>query len=257
MKENNEIAIVDEEKHEILLFNDQFDYLRSIKSIDGLKICHPKKIFCYNQSVYLVQRNNHQLFQLDLNFSKIKRLIRKSGEIYDTNNYPLDVFINSDNIYVLILRGLHTYLQVFDHNGEFNYEIKLQKKINSNRPLNDTIKEENTRILNFKVKNHTIFAMSKSKLFIFDSDGALKHIIHVNNLNSFGFMNNLLITHSEDGHVRSYEARDNLFEKYSYKLLMDVFISSVKSKSSFFENVNEKLMVFLLDENSLAFVDIQ
>ena len=253
--ENEELAVVDDKKHEILLFNDQFDYLRSIKVIDGLSICHPQRIFSEQGNVYLVQRNNHQLFQLDLKLSKIKRLIRKNGEIYDSNNYPVDIFINSDNIYILILRGLHLCLQVFNLNGDFIHEISLTKVNNSSIPAIDVLKTENKK-LKLKIKNQTVFLMSESKIYMFDLDGVLKNKVRINNVNSFCFMNNFLITHSEDGYVRFYRAQDNLFEKYTYKRVIEEYVNSIKSKSTFIEYVNKKLMIFLSDQNSLAFVNI-
>jgi len=254
--QNGELVVVDDKKHEILLFNDQFDYLKSIKVIDGLQICHPQRIFSENGNVYLVQRNNHQLFQLDLKFTKIKRLIRKNGEIYDSNNYPLDIFINSDYIYILILRGLKTCLQVFNLNGDFENEISLTKITNSSIPAIDILKNENKK-LKLKIKNHIVFVMSETKIYIFDLEGILKNKIRVNNLNSFCFMNNFLITHSEDGYVRFYRTKDNLFEKYCFNRVIEEHVSSIKSKSTFIEYVNKKLMIFLTDQNSLAFVNIE
>ena len=98
--------------------------------------------------------------------------------------------------------------------------------------------------------------MSESKIYMFDLDGVLKNKVRVNNVNSFCFMNNFLITHSEDGYVRFYRAQDNLFEKYTYKRVIEEYVNSIKSKSTFIEYVNKKLMIFLSDQNSLAFVNI-
>ena len=48
----------------------------------------------------------------------------------------------------------------------------------------------------------------------------------------------------------------NLFEKYTYKRVIEEYVNSIKSKSTFIEYVNKKLMIFLSDQNSLAFVNI-
>ena len=254
LEESEQLIAVDEKKSEVLIFNYDFDYLKTIKEINGVQICHPERIFCQNGNLYLVQRNYHQLFQLDMKLGEIKQLIRKNGEVYDSINYPLDIFISHECIYVLILRGAFTTLQVFDLNGEFKHEVKL-KKANLNFPAIENLKLIKQQ-LRLKVNNRIIFVFSEKKVHIFSPDGILKHTLHVNNLSNCCFKNNFLITHSHDGIVRIFMSKETQFEKYYFNQIFEHQLDSLKLKSSFFEFLNQKLIIFLKKENSLQLFSI-
>lgn len=253
----DQIAAVARDQNEILLFDLQYDYIKSIKKVADIDIFNPQCIFNYNDNFYLTQLNNHQLLIIDKEFKRVKRQIRKDGET-NSSNYPIDIFVNNNAIYMLVLhQNNHLRLQVFNLEGDFMREIELSKTypqtpaiLNDNLNLKWKIKAYNDIFVVYSLSNDNNF---KSKVHIFDLEGKLKHILVIANLCDLCFINNFILTHSNDGFIGFYAAKKQTqFEKYFYQLAFKLKFEKLNSKSSLITFLNDTIVVFIENENLLV-----
>lgn len=188
----------------VFIHNQTFQIIRKIDEINGFKLSFPSGLCLdeYNNSVYICNRDSHQILVVDKNFKILKQTIGNHGAKLGQFSKPIDIKLHSNELFVLDTGNKR--IQVFTKTGRFLRHIRLytsntaQYDNNTNALLDYPIR--------LAVKDDTI-AVSNNflNIYIYNFNGQIKQVLSSNIDCVMCFAANYLFTCNNIGSLVCYE----------------------------------------------------
>jgi hypothetical protein len=188
----------------------------------------------------------------DKTFGDVKRVIGRKGSLDGHFNHPRDIFHYKNSLYVLDY--YNQCVQIFDVDG--NYDRKFRLYNISQLPDDNILSHQAGGVEDYDIiydpyklavaENAIAIIDYRTKIFVYNFNGDLKHIVEQRYINNMCFIGSFLVTHGVNGLIRCYDT-------INYTVIFERIVDNLQKESHFLAYFNESL-IFGFHEN-LAIID--
>ena len=255
------IIFADYTDNEIVVFDADFNNIKVIRSICGLKIDRPSCI-CTNDSntiIYLINFGKQEILLIDKNLENIVKRVSKDD--FGQEFYPVDCTFFRQSIFVLD-RANCRILKLTEM-GDFQEEFALFQLSNKSKRYDES--EFLIWPLNIQVTYNIIAVLEDWKfIYIYDSNGCLKQILSDNatysastrrkdlpdsDIQTFIILDSYLIFHSSNGSISVFVEHRGVF-----KFLFKHHFPKLEVKSAHLCHFNGQFIITIKGEKSIFMI---